>query len=123
MEEVGEILRTAREDQQLSIAEIAEQTNIKPSYLHAIEAGDESVFPAEVYLRGFLRSYAKALDVSPDEIIERYDQSKLKTPSSSQPRVSRVERRRAARRKQRIWFFVGLGVILTSLVIYYVLNL
>lgn len=123
MEEVGELLRKAREDQQLSISEIAEKTNIKSEYLHAIETGDESVFPAEVYLRGFLRSYAKSLGVSPDQIIDRYDQNSMDIPSSSQPKLSRVEKRRAARRKKRIWFGVGLGVILASLVFYYILNL
>lgn len=120
MEEVGKFLCSVREEHNLSIEAIAEKTNIKPGYLIAIEVGDRSELPAEVYIRGFLRSYARALGLTPDEIMAMYDRQSQANALESQPKLSRLEQRRAARRKQRIWFGVILGIVLAGLVIYYV---
>ncbi len=118
MEDLGAFLQQAREKMGLSIADIAEITKIRKRYLVAIEQGKTKELPDEVYLRGFLRSYAKALGICPEEIISLYEQSSTEIAQGLQ-RVSLVDRRRAARKRKRIKFFIGIAIIVIALVVYY----
>lgn len=61
MATVSEQLRRAREEQKLNVYQVAEITKIKTDHIRALEAGDYEMFSAPVYIRGFVRTYAKAL--------------------------------------------------------------
>lgn len=67
MPTVGEQLRAAREAQKLRIQEVAEATNLRTDHVIALEEGNYAPFPAPVYIRGSIRTYAKLLklDVMP----------------------------------------------------------
>lgn len=67
MDPLAERLQTERERQRLSRREMAAQTNIREQYLEALEAGRYDVLPA-VYVRSFLKTYATALGIRPDEL-------------------------------------------------------
>jgi cytoskeletal protein RodZ len=58
---VAEQLRRAREEQKLTVYQVAEITKIKTDHIRALEAGRYETFAAPVYIRGFVRTYAKAL--------------------------------------------------------------
>ena len=75
MDELGQILRQARENKGLSIEEAYEETRINVQYLEALENGEYSVLPTATHTRGFLRNYARFLDLDPGPLIERYSQS------------------------------------------------
>ena len=60
----GELLREAREEQELTLDELAVELHIKPRYLKALEADDLSAIPSRPQARGFLRSYAARLGVN-----------------------------------------------------------
>lgn len=80
---IGSILEDRRKDRGLTLKEVAEITKIKTEYLHALEKGDYSLFASEVYLKGFLRNYAKFLGVGTERALalyrrERSDFEKLK---------------------------------------------
>jgi cytoskeleton protein RodZ len=62
----GDILRTAREDQGLTIAQVAEKTKIRAVVLDAIESGETGDI-APVYLRGYINRYARFLQVDFDD--------------------------------------------------------
>ena len=66
MPTVAEQLRRAREGQKLNIYQIADLTKIKTDYIRALESGSYDSFSAPVYIRGFVRTYAKVLKL--DEI-------------------------------------------------------
>ncbi len=68
---VGRALRECREAFGRSLADVAEQTRIRVSYLEALEAGDYDAFPGEFWARLFLRSYAQQLGLPPEETIAR----------------------------------------------------
>lgn len=72
MREIGELLRKAREAKGLAVSDVQEATKIRGRYLEAMEEGDFDVLPGEVYVRGFLRTYAEAVGLSGDEVVERY---------------------------------------------------
>ncbi len=73
METAGMILRREREVRGLSLREISGVTRISVASLQAIEEDDFEQFSAEVFVRGFLRNYAKELQVSEAEILAAYD--------------------------------------------------
>ncbi len=61
MKDIGCLLRERREELGLSLADIQKTTKVHSKWLVALEDGDENAFPAEAYLKGFLRSYAEAV--------------------------------------------------------------
>lgn len=67
------VLKERREETGREIEEIARATRIKGSYLRAIEEGDFSKLPIEVYTKGYIREYARFLGVSPDIAIASYE--------------------------------------------------
>lgn len=76
MKEMGEVLRKAREEKGLSLADVQEKLMIRVKYLKALEEGDESSLPEEVYVKGFLKSYARFLDLDPKPLLDEYDRWK-----------------------------------------------
>ncbi len=71
MDELGSILRDAREMKGLTLAEVQEQIRINSQYLDALEEGNYHLLPTQVHLRGFLRNYARFLDLDPDPLLEK----------------------------------------------------
>lgn len=69
---LGEKLKRIREDMRISLAEIAKSTKVKQGYLEKIEAGDFENLPPDVYVKGFLKSYAGYLGVNESEVIDQY---------------------------------------------------
>ena len=68
---VGERLRAAREDKQLSLEDIAAQTRIPRRHLESIEAADWDRLPAPTYTIGFARSYASVVGLDRAEIADQ----------------------------------------------------
>ncbi len=66
---IGEILRTEREKRGLSLAEVEEATKIRARYLQALEEERFNDIPGEAYCLGFLRNYARFLDIDPEPLI------------------------------------------------------
>ena len=81
---VGKTLSTARKKKRLRYKKLSSELNIDESYLTALEENKFDLIPGgEAYVKGFLRAYAKKLDLNPDEIIENY-LSERKTVIKSQ---------------------------------------
>jgi cytoskeletal protein RodZ len=70
---VAEQLRRAREEQHLTVYQVAEITKIKTDHIRALEAGRYDSFAAPVYIRGFVRTYAKALKLDATDMAEALD--------------------------------------------------
>ena len=92
MASVGQFLREKREEKRMSIAEIARATRVPTSSVERIESDQFDELPGEVYVRGFLKSYARAVGVAEDEVLGRYTSSRrvawvtpLPMPSASKP--------------------------------------
>lgn len=67
---VGKKLRQAREEQELTLEQVAKDTHIRIHYLLAMEAGDFDNIPSRVQARGFLRSYAGYLKIDIGPLFE-----------------------------------------------------
>ncbi len=69
---VGGDLRLARERLGWTLPSIAAQLRIRLPYLEAIEEGRLGDLPGNAYAVGFLRTYAGAVGLDPDEISRRF---------------------------------------------------
>ena len=69
---LGERLKASRESLDITLPQAANRTNISAKYLLALESGNYSQLPGEVYTKSFLRVYAKFLHLSPKDILALY---------------------------------------------------
>jgi cytoskeleton protein RodZ len=100
---LGEEFRSAREARSLSLSDVAERLHIRSVYLAAIEDEDWHVIGAPVYVRGFMRTYARFLGLDPEAAVARFAATvPAGTPAATAPRqatpASPAERRAAAER-------------------------
>ena len=66
-------LKEVRESYGLKIRDVSRATCICSRYLEAIEEGDFSKIPADVYVRGYIRGYANHLGVPFPEAFKEYE--------------------------------------------------
>ncbi|MDT8901365.1 RodZ domain-containing protein [Anaeroselena agilis] len=83
MPTVGELLRTEREKQNMTVKDIEKATSIRALYIQAIEDGKYDVLPGEVYLKGFIRNYASYLGLNPQQVLDVYRDNQ--SPQAPQP--------------------------------------
>lgn len=69
----GVYLKTQREAKNISLLRVAGRTNIQPDILLRIEAELLEQLPEPVYVRGFVRAYAEAIDEDPKAAVLRYE--------------------------------------------------
>jgi len=68
----GARLRERREQQQVALSTIAEQTKIKVALLEALERDDVSHWPSGIFRRAFIRAYAHAIGLDPDVTLREF---------------------------------------------------
>src|SRR5512147_1210597 len=97
MESVGQHLRQQREAKAMSIEEVARATRVPMSSVERLESDQFDELPGEVFVRGFMRSYARAVGLDPDDVLARYTASRrvawvTPLPISSPTRPARSKR-------------------------------
>jgi transcriptional regulator with XRE-family HTH domain len=65
-------LRRVRERRGLSIEQVCEQTKVSVTHYAALEAGDLSRWPSGIFRRAFVRSYATAVGLDPDDTVMQF---------------------------------------------------
>lgn len=68
----GARLRRRREEQNIALVTIADQTKIKLALLEALERDDVSQWPAGIFRRAFIRAYAHAIGLNPDDVVREF---------------------------------------------------
>lgn len=75
LQSIGQILKVARLDRNMSIQDIARQLRLSESQVTAIEKDDYSKFSGRTFLHGFIRNYAKLVHVDTVEFLELLQQT------------------------------------------------
>lgn len=122
-ESVGIFLKRQRESKAMSVAEVSRVTRIPVVSLQAIESDHFDDLPGEVFVRGFLKSYAHAVGLLPVEVLARYTSSRrvaFVTPLPMHTPLQAVEERRGRRFGVAIAFVLLL--ILFTLALSFVLK-
>ncbi len=65
----GALLRRARESHRLSIADVSYAIKLTPRQIEAIETGDFASLPGQTFARGFVRNYARYLQIDPEPLV------------------------------------------------------
>lgn len=73
--EFGLALRRERERRGIALEAVAESTKIGPALLAGLERGDLSRWPSGIYRRAFIRAYAEAIGLVPDETVVRFERA------------------------------------------------
>ncbi len=92
----GELLKLGRARQRLSVADCAKRTHISVRYLEALEESRWKDLPSESHRQGFLRSYARFLGVSHDEVMTLYRQETTAPLTATEQSAAKDKERRAA---------------------------
>ena len=69
---LGATLSAAREQRHLSIEDVSNHLRLSPRQIMALENDDFSVLPEPMITRGFIRNYARLLEINPEPLIEAY---------------------------------------------------
>jgi cytoskeletal protein RodZ len=73
---LGEKLRKLRSEKRIALNEVSRITKIQAAYLEYLEEGMYEKLPADVYVKGFLRSYADFLGINEQILIKLYEKEK-----------------------------------------------
>jgi cytoskeleton protein RodZ len=72
MPTIGDSLREARMREHLDIADVEARTKIRAKYLRALENEEFGMLPGPTFVKTFLRTYAEALGLDPQVLVEEY---------------------------------------------------
>ena len=73
---LGERLKRLRSDRRISLVEVSRNIKVQIKYLESLENGEYDDLPADVYVRGFLKSFADFLGVDDKVLIRLYEKEK-----------------------------------------------
>ncbi len=71
-ESFGSWLRSQREVRQVELQTITQSSKINIRYLEALEQDRFDLLPASIFVKGFLREYARIVGLDPDEVLNFY---------------------------------------------------
>jgi cytoskeletal protein RodZ len=125
MPTVGEILSAERRRQGKSLADAVEGTKIRSRLLDALEQGHYDELPSPAYVKGYIQSYARFLEIPVETLLEQYKHesagtSRRLSPAdrylSEIPKEAIVPRRERAHEIPRnVWIAVAVVVVVVVL--------
>lgn len=98
----GETLKYHREARNLSVTDIAAQMRLDPAIIRALESDDYERLPAALYVRGYLRGYAKILKLDPAGLLQLYDSAVPQSVPEIIPEVKHPTQRRSGDRPVKV---------------------
>ncbi|MFZ5631747.1 MAG: helix-turn-helix domain-containing protein [Bacillota bacterium] len=71
--EIGNTLKAARESRGISLENVEEHTKIRRKYLEALENENFEILPGRVYIKGFIKNYARFLGLNANALVSAYE--------------------------------------------------
>jgi cytoskeletal protein RodZ len=93
--ELGNRLKEAREAKGISLDDLQTITKIQKRYLVGIEQGNFAIMPGKFYVRAFIKQYAEAVDLNPEEIFDLYKEEVPTVVNTDLPELSRVKSKKS----------------------------
>ena len=126
---LGERLKEARKQKGYTLEDLQEITKIQKRYLANIEEEDYSNMPGAFYVRAFIKQYAEAVDVDPEEVLSMYRDSSREEEVEKKEEEQQVVKEPLAKpsfevsSNMREWLpkiGVAIGIIAIIAIIYFV---
>ena len=120
---VGQQLRSAREARNITLAEAAQSLKLAPRQVAAIESEDWASLPGNTMIRGFVRNYARVLNLDADALMRALDATRMQRTlqleasagtSSHLPQASKQ-----AERRDYLAVIGGLVLLVLALLAYF----
>lgn len=127
MTTVGEILAAERRRQGKTITDVVEGTKIRSRLLDALEQGDYDTLPSSAYIKGYIQSYARYLEIPAEPLLEQFKREAAETVRRPGPTERYLEHipantvvphsSKAHEIPRQVWIAVAAGVVLVLLVL------
>jgi cytoskeletal protein RodZ len=106
MESIGQYLKRHREERAMSVEEVSRATRIPVGNLERLENDHFDDLPGEVFVRGFLKAYARAVAIPVDDVLARYTSSRRVAWVTPLPMTSPIQKTQGKRFGVAIAFVV-----------------
>ncbi len=117
-ETIGEYLKRERELRQISLEEVSQGTKISINRLKAIEMDRLDELPAEIFVRGFIKSYAEFIGLVPEDVLLRY-QEDVSPDDQASEEVKLVDKATIRRRKEIVLILLLILAVLAGIIFWY----
>jgi cytoskeletal protein RodZ len=128
MPTVGEILSTERRRQGKQLADVVEGTKIRGRLLDSLEQGRYDDLPSPAYVKGYIQSYARYLEIPAEPLLEQFKVESANivrrdTPIdrylAAIPKETVVPRRGTAHEIPRnVWIIAASGIALVAVILF-----
>ena len=136
MKDIGLKLKEKREENGVSIEEVAEDLKMRPSQIISLEEGKKEDFKDVVFLKYFIRDYAKYLGLNGEELVDEFNEflfdftSKIPLEEIEKAKLSNVNRKdvvspytKVPSDKRGIRIILGIvGLIVLLIILYFVMS-
>jgi len=122
---IGEVLRLARTNQELTLEELHKKTEIQLDMLEAMEDDNFDQLPSPFYTRSFLRKYAWAVELDERIVLDAYDSGSMITYEEVDVDEDELTGRRRSSKKNKtsflpLFYFILFALSIVIFVTYYV---
>lgn len=90
-ERPGALLKSAREQAKLSEEDVARELRMTVAKVRALEADEYEKLHSDTFIRGYLRTYAKMLNLDPNTILDVYKQTRREAGLGDEPEESPLQ--------------------------------
>ena len=97
LQKVGDFLREARQDRNLSIEDLSSSLRIGQEQLISLEEGDENSLPERVFIRAMVRRIAEKLNLDTSFILEELNEKR-----KDEDRYSPVIKKESPKNKKNV---------------------
>jgi len=136
MKDIGLKLKEKREENGVSIEEVAEDLKMRPSQIISLEEGKKEDFKDVLFLKYFIRDYAKYLGLDGEELVDKFNEflfdftSKIPIEEIEKAKLSNVSKKEVispythdvSDKKSLKLFLVVIGIIILLIVGYFVIS-
>ena len=114
MASAGAALSRAREAQNLSVVEVARHLKLTPAQVESLEAGSYDRLPGRVFVRGFIRNYARLVKIDPEPLLRSIEHD-MPQPAVSIPEARMTREVALPVAKRSRWpLFAGIAFLFVA---------
>lgn len=73
MESLGHYLKVQRKLRDISLEEVSRISKVAPNWLVLLEQDAFDKLPGDIFTKGYLRLYAEAIGLDPEDVVLRYE--------------------------------------------------
>ena len=110
---IGAILKEHRENQNVTINQVANQLHLDSRVIYAIESDDHDALPDPIYVRGYIRGYCKLLNLDAEEMLQLYKENVQRNDPEIIPEIKYPTQSSSSDKPVKAFtYLISLGLVL-----------